>query len=405
MIKVTRKKSILVIAQFYYPEPFRITDICESLAQAGYEVHVVTSFPNYPEGEIYPEYRHRKHQDEVVNGVRIHRCPVIPRKHGILFRMMNYYSFVFEANRYVRSKQCSTIDGDDFDLVFVNETSPILMAEPAICYSRKHDTPTLLYTLDLWPEWLSGVGIPENSLPFRYFSRVSRRIYRSMDRILVSSQSYTARLHERFAIDDRVVDYLPQYAEDLFQPSEKHMHGGPTHILFAGNIGVMQGMDTVVDAANNLKEEDVIIDIVGDGSELEHLKSKVNRLRLPNIIFHGRHDVSEMPQFYNQADAMLVTLTANPAISLTLPGKVQSYMAAGKPIIGAVNGEANLVISEAQCGYCGPAEDASKLAENIRRFIEDNDVEQQGYNARKYYEKHFTKKNFMRHLTAVIDHI
>lgn len=397
------KKSILVIAQFYYPEPFRITDICESLVGDGYEVHVVTSFPNYPEGEIYPGYQHYAHQDEVVNGVRIHRCPMIPRKHGILFRMLNYYSFVISANRYVNSKECHTVAGGEFDIVFVNETSPILMAKPAICYSRKYGTPTLLYTLDLWPEWLAGVGISEKSLVFRYYSRVSGKIYRSMDRVLASSQSYIARLHQRFQIDNQFMEYLPQYAEELFKPCSVSERGSTTNILFAGNIGVMQGLNTVVNAAVMLVNDNVMIHIVGDGTELEHLKSMARELNLKNITFHGRHDVSEMPAYYAKADAMLVTLLANPAISLTLPGKVQSYMAAGKPIIGAINGEAQRVIQDAQCGYCGPAGDAKQLAENIRRFVQEDKSETQGRNARTYYEAHFTKRHFMQHLTDVID--
>lgn len=399
----SEKKKILVVAQYYYPEPFRVTDICEELVKNGYEVKVVTCFPNYPEGEIYEGYTHLAHQDEVVNGVDVHRCSVIPRKHGIFFRMLNYYSFVRQATRYIRSNDCVSKSGENFDLVFVNQTAPVLMAQPAISYSRKYHVPILMYTLDLWPEWLSGVGIGESTPPFQYYKHVSKKIYSAMDRIVVSSRAYTKRLYDRFNISQSKMEYLPQYAEDLFTPSSLRTETQQTNLLFAGNVGVMQSLDTVIRAAKILAQDNVIIHIVGDGSELEHLKALQETLDVKNVIFHGRHDVSEMPAFYEQADAMLVTLIANPSISLTLPGKVQSYMAAGKPIIAAADGETQLVIKDAKCGYFGPAEDAEELAGNIKLFINEDKAQLLGKNARDYYEKNFSKAKFMQHFMRIVD--
>lgn len=164
--------------------------------------------------------------------------------------------------------------------------------------------------------------------------------------------------------------------------------------MFAGNIGAIQSVETVIKAAEMLKSEPVKFHIVGGGTDLERLQELGKGLE--NIVFYGRRPLEEMPEFYAKADAMLVTLAADPVLSLTLPGKVQSYMAVGKPIIGAIDGETKVVIEAAQCGYyCGKADDAAELAENIRKFINSEDRVAMGQNARKFYEYTFQEGLFM----------
>ena len=121
--------KILVVCQYYYPEPFRVKDLCEEMAKRGHEVTVVTGEPNYPEGQIYKGYENHAHADEIINGVKVHRCPIIPRKTGLVFRLLNYFSYPHEANKYIKK-----LDG--FDIVFVNQLSPVMMAEPGIKYGR-----------------------------------------------------------------------------------------------------------------------------------------------------------------------------------------------------------------------------------------------------------------------------
>lgn len=166
--------------------------------------------------------------------------------------------------------------------------------------------------------------------------------------------------------------------------------------MFAGNIGAIQSVDTIIKAAELLKNEPVRFHIVGSGTDLERLQQMGDNLE--NVIFYGRRPLEEMPKFYAMADAMLVTLQADEVLSMTLPGKVQSYMAVGRPIIGAIDGEMKKVIEDAKCGYCGRAEDAEELAENIRGFVKNSDKELMGKNAREYYEKHFEQGKFMDRL-------
>lgn len=393
------KKKILVICQYYKPEPFRISDICEEMVRRGHEVQVVTGYPNYPEGILYEGYGKGKHIDEVINGVKVHRCFTIPRETGAVKRLMNYYSYAASSTAYVLSKECAASDGKPFDVVFCNQLSPVMMADAAIAYKKKHKIPVIMYCLDLWPESLIAGGITRKSVIYKCFRHVSKRIYRQMDKILITSRMFTGYLEDEFGIKKDEIEYLPQYAEGIFERIPAREEDGVFNFMFAGNIGAVQSVETIIKAAKLLKDKSVKFHIVGGGTDLDRLQQMSSELE--NVVFYGRRPLKEMPQFYAKADAMLVTLAKDPVLSLTLPGKVQSYMAVGKPIIGAIDGETKEVIEDAQCGYCGKAEDAGELAENIRKFVkEDTDRIGMGQNARKYYEENFEEKLFMDKLES-----
>ena len=380
---------ILVVCQYYKPEPFRVADICEALAAQGHTVTVVTGTPNYPEGEIYPGYEGTAHRAEIVNGVRVHRCPIHPRKRGALHRFWNYYSFVFASKRYLSRLE------EDFDVVLVNQLSPVMMAEGALQWAKRHGKKTVLYCLDLWPESLSAGGVRPGSLIYRVFWHISRRIYRRANAIAVTSQGF----EDYF----RTTLKLPQYAEELFDRlPDAQPHLGVFNAVFAGNIGEMQSVETIIEAVRKLSGRlGIQFHIVGDGVRLDTCRRLAEGL--PNVTFYGRRDVSEMPGFYAMADVMLVTLRSDPTLSLTLPGKVQSYLAAGKPVVGAINGETAAVVADANCGVCVAAEDAAALAEALASLADTPErLRTYGENARRYYEAHFRREVFFEKLTDVL---
>lgn len=387
------KKKILVICQYYKPEPFRISDICEEMVRRGHEVHVVTGYPNYPEGVLYKGYGKGEHIDEVVNGVKIHRCYTIPRQTGMLKRILNYYSYAISSTAYIRSKKCKTLDGKPYDVVFCNQLSPVIMSSAAIAYKKKYNVPVVMYCLDLWPESLIAGGIKRSSMIYKYFHSVSKKIYCSMDRIFVTSRMFSDYLQKEFEICKEKIEYLPQYAEGIFEVLEPKQDNGMIDLMFAGNIGTAQSVETIIKAAKILSNEPVRFHIVGSGTELKHLKNISKGLE--NVYFYGRRPLKDMPEMYKKADAMLITLQADPILSMTLPGKVQSYMAVGKPIIGAIDGETEKIILDASCGYCGKAEDEEELAKNIKKFIKNPNRILMGKNARDYYEKYFEQERFM----------
>lgn len=389
--------KILVVCQYYKPEPFRISDICEALVEAGHEVTIVTGTPNYPEGETYPGYEKSAGTDSLIGGVRVHRCYTIPRKTGALYRMLNYFSFAWSSARYLNKVT------EEYDVVFVNQLSPVMMAQGAIRYARKWDKKVVLYCLDLWPESLQAGGIRKGSLIYNVFLAISNKIYCSVDRILITSKGFAPYLNDYIGVE-QVCGYLPQYAEASFDDVPDYaLHDGPFHFMFAGNIGEMQSVDTIIDAARELKEDGrIVFDIVGDGSTLRHCKQLAEGLE--NVVFHGRKPVEKMPFYYAKADAMLVTMKDNPEIALTLPGKVQSYMAAGRTIIGAIGGETAQVIHDAGCGICVAPENGQALAAAIKDILDNSKkMEQYAGNSRAYYKNHFTKKVFMNNLISELE--
>lgn len=389
---------ILVVCQHYKPEPMRITDICEELVKRGNDVTALTGVPNYPMGIIYEGYRHGQRRKEVINGVKVIRSFTIGRRTGAFWRILNYFSYAISAS--IKAGKL----GDQFDVVFVNQTSPVMMAWPGIRYKKKYKKKLVVYCMDLWPESLEAGGIKKGSPVYKLFHWISEKTYKQADRLLVTSRTFNKYFEEEFGMNPEEIVYLPQYAEDLFSNLEINTDKEKTpddeyNFVFAGNVGKAQSVETIIEAANLLKDKkNIKFHIVGNGSALEHCKEMAKEYGLTSVTFHGRKPVEEMPKYYAMADAMLITMFDNEMISKTLPGKVQTYMAAGKPIIGAINGEARRVIKEAKCGICGPAEDGSKLAENLLEFINSVKKKNMAFNARAFYEKNFTKELFMKKL-------
>ena len=383
--------KILVVCQHYWPEPYPLPDLCEELVRRGHTVDLLTDVPNYPMGITYPEYKKGARRREEHNGVHILRTFTIARRHNAVFRLLNYYSYA------ISSSCCAKRLREDYDVVFANQTSPVMMSSAAFAYAKKHGKKVVLYCMDLWPACLAAGGIGESSPIYKFFGWESRRLYNKADRILITSSMFREYLVQQHGVDNEKISYLPQYAAaqfDKIAPSDSNKK--TVDLMFAGNVGAAQSLTTVLQAAEMLQNNRQLRwHIVGDGSELSRLQKLAAEKKLDCVVFHGRKPPEEMPRYYAMADAMLVTLTADRFISLTLPGKVQTYMAAGKPVIGSGNGEIPHVIEAARCGFCAPAEDAGALAEVVLRFLEYPDRSSLGRNARAYYEKHFTRKNFM----------
>lgn len=389
--------NILVVCQYYYPEPFRISDICEALAARGHSVTVVTGTPNYPEGKIYPGYENGAKSDEVIRGVRVHRCPIVPRKTGAAYRFLNYYSFPLASRKYLRSLK------EDFDVVFVNQLSPVMMAEAGIDWAKRHGKRCVLYCLDLWPESLLVGGIRPDSAIYRFFLKISKSIYRRVDALAVSSHGFLPYFRDALGMDDSKIRYIPQYAENLFDDIDAAQTEKETvDFLFAGNIGNLQSVETIVEAARILKDDEKIrFHIVGGGISLERCRTLAQGL--DNITFYGRQDLSKMPEYYSMADVMMISMVRDPGMSMNFPGKVQSYMAAGKPVAASLDGETARILADADCGLSSPAEDPEGFVQVVRKLAADPELRARfGRNARKYYDDNFRKEVFVDRLAELL---
>lgn len=391
--------KILVVSQHYYPENFRITDICETLVKTGHQVDVICGLPNYPEGEVLADYKHKKNREQVINGVNIHRCFEIGRGHSKIKLFLNYYSVCLSMLRKAKRTK------EKYDLVFINQLSPVMQAWAGIAYAKKHKVPCIMYCYDLWPDSLAAGGIGKNNPVFKYFYKVSNKCYKKVDKLLVTSKSFVEYFTDYHHIDKDKIYYLPQFCEDLYSEvvSNNQKDNNEFNYVFAGNVGKMQSVETIIEAANLIKDDKSIkIHIVGDGSNLDNCKKLVQEYGLNNVVFYGRKPIEEMPKFYSMADAMLVTLSKNDVISKTLPGKVQSYMAAGKPIIAAIDGECQEILTESKCGFVCDSEDYESLS---RLFIEfkTSNIEELKENSLNYFKENFTKDIFFDNLIKIIN--
>ena len=397
--------KILFVCQHYKPEPFRLSDICEDLVRKRHEVSVLAGIPNYPEGKIYADYRHSKKRREIIEGVTIYRTYTIPRKKSVVYRLLNYFSFAISSTIGVLLGKYKTKDGSNFDCVFVNQLSPVMMAWAGMVYKNKYKKPLFLYCMDVWPDSLTVGGVKQDGLIFKLFKFISKQVYRASDYIFVTSPSFKNYFVKQFDILEQKITYLPQYAEDLFIPDESKVNKESVDLTFAGNIGKAQNLETILKAASLIEKnadlpKKIHFHFVGDGTELLSMKSLAHELGLENVSFYGRRSLEEMPTFYKKSDAMLVSLIGNSIVSRTIPGKVQSYMAAGKPIIGAISGDTKTILEDAKCGFVSPEQDVEQLAQNICEFSMLSTEEQRelGKQARCYYEKHFSKEQFMTQL-------
>lgn len=392
--------KLLVVCQYFHPEQFRVNDICFELVRRGHEVTVLTGLPNYPQGVVDARYRWFRNRRETVEGVRVVRSWLLGRGKGALRLALNYLSFALS------SAWKALFMKTDFDLILVYQLSPVTMALPAILMKRRAKN-LALYCFDLWPESVASAGFSNDSALYRVLLRLSRWIYSKADTVFASSLLFERYFRETLQLDVPVV-HLPIYAEALFDEIPLKTPGETLDLLFAGNVGEMQSVDTIIRAAAELKDEPdlahVRFHIVGDGSALERCRGLAAELGAENVLFHGQHPVEEMPRFYAQADAFLVTLKKNEAISYTLPGKVQSYLAAGRPIIGAVDGETRALVERFDCGVCVPAEDWRALADAIRRFAADRGAHAtMGRNARKCSEEQFSRGRFFPRLEDLLE--
>jgi glycosyltransferase involved in cell wall biosynthesis len=387
--------KILVVCQYYYPEQFRINEICEQLVKDGNSVTVLTGLPNYPTGVIPTEYRNGKKRNELINGVNVIRCFEIGRKQGFLGMTANYISYMLSASvKAIFMKK-------DLDIILIYQLSPITMALPGVLLKKISKKPLYLYCCDIWPESMKNIVANEKNVIYKIVNKFSKYIYTNCDQISVTSKPFIDYLGKQHMVPVERISYIPQHSEELYLDKTFTQSNDIIDFVFMGNIGIAQDIDCILNAAEMIKDVAKFkIHFVGDGSYLEKSKAIVKQKEIENlVIFHGRYPFEKMKDFYEIADACLLTLRADNLVGMTMPSKLQGYMAAGKPVIAAIDGAAREVILESNCGICVKASDSEALAMAMKDFILDNDKYKAcGENGREYFKLHFTKDIFMKKL-------
>jgi glycosyltransferase involved in cell wall biosynthesis len=392
-----KKKHILVISQYFYPEQFRINDMCTEWVKRGYKVTVVTGIPNYPQGDFFDGYDKQHNRTETWNGINIVRLSISPRKTGSVNMAKNYFSFVWSGFWWNLNTKIKA------DYVFCFEVSPMTQALVAVWYAKKIKVPCYLYVQDLWPENVKIVTGIYNPVVIKPIEAMVSYIYKHCTHIFGTSPSFVKEIQKRCK-DNGKVSYWPQYAEEFYVPVDKAEaiascpeipNDDSFKVCFTGNIGQAQGLEILPQAAKLLKDENVKFIIVGDGRNRDNFEKAIKENEVEEKFkLVGRHPAEKIPVMLGCCDAAFLSFQKEELWTKTIPAKLQSYMACGMPIIGAAEGETKRVVSEAACGFCSEIGNAEGLAKNIKSMLK-MDIAEMSKNSRTYFESHFLKEKLM----------
>lgn len=364
--------KILVVSQYFWPENFRINDLVKELINRGHEVTVLTGEPNYPEGKIFPEYRKNPGSYRIFGGAVVVRIPLFPRGTGVVRLALNYLSFAVSASFLGSWK----LRGQTFDVIFVCQPSPVTVGIPAAILRKVKSAPMLFWVLDLWPETLHAVGVVRSTLMLKWIGALVSWIYGQCDVILAQSKSFIPQIRSRCRAQSRI-EYFPSWsdvqvdADETAPAPEVPARRDVLTVMFTGNIGEAQDFPAILQAAELLKTEPrVRWVIVGDGRRADWVKREVERRDLfVSVLLTGRFPLERMPSFYLHADVLLVSLKDEPIFAMTIPGKLQAYLAMGKPVLAMLNGEGADIVKTGGAGLVCPAGDGQALAGAIQTLL------------------------------------
>ena len=402
---------ILLVTQYFWPEEFPINDFVMGLKDRGHEVKILTGMPNYPSGRFFAGYGMLGPTRDNYGGIPVRRVPLIPRGKGQgRHLLLNYFSFVFFGcllgPLYYRER---------FDCIFVYEPSPVTVGLPALVLKKMTGAPIFFWIQDLWPETLSAIGAVRSGWILNLVGKLVRFIYNGCDLLLVQSRSFVQAVKE-YGVGEEKIRYFPNTAEALYRPIgtptlvlEGDKLPGSFRIMFAGNIGAAQDFATILDAAERLRNiPEIHWVILGDGRLRPWVAEQVEKRGLQSTVhLLGRHPKEKMPDFFAQADALLVTLKKEEIFALTIPSKVQAYLACGRPVIAALEGEGQRVIEEAGAGLVVEPENPEKLAEAVQTMynIPKSDRREMGARGRDYFNDHFDRTKLFEKLEGWMQEI
>ncbi len=403
--------KLLVVSQYFWPEPFRINDICDGLVARGHQVDVLTSLPNVPQGTFYAGYGWCQKGPTEHNGVRIDRVRVVPRgKGGGLRWILNCGSFALNSLLHLPK-----LRKQGYDAIFVFENSPVSQILPAKRLAKKMGIPNIIFVLDIWPEsmyFLLGMGEDGRQSPLKKMSyNLSKWLYQSGDMLLISSEGFAEKLRS-MGIDGEI-RFFPNYAElprtsenAVISRGELGIHDADFVVGFAGNVGKAQGLDKLVAAASRDSDGNRKYLVVGDGSELAVLRQFAQDAGVADrFVFTGWVDGADVPGYLACCDAVLVSLENHEVLNLTVPAKLQTYMNAAKPVIAFLNGAGADVVNAANCGVTAKAGDVDALCAAMDKLAckSKSELALLGENGRRYCAQHYDREMILDKLVQYLE--
>ncbi len=387
----SQKQKILFICQNFWPENFRSTDVVNNLVNSGYEIEVLTSNPNYPEGKIYKNYKWYNSKSEMYkNKFLVHRVPTIPRgRSSFLLIFFNYLAFIIFGSIFGILK----FKNKKFDYVMVFASSPIFQVYIGLVLKIfKQKTKLVTWVQDLWPENLIALNIIKNKFYINIINYLTTRIYKSSDILIAQSKSFKKILNKR---SKKKVYFIPNYAELFSKQNSRTKVRGKFIIVYAGNLGKAQKLLTLLKSAKKLKKNKrVIFKIFGDGIEYMKLKKFKKDNKINNVTFYGKVSNNRIHKEFKNSDALFLSLAQDKFLNYTIPAKLQTYFSIGKPIIASASGETKKIVLESKAGFCSAPEKDILLYKNILKLINlnKNSLKTLEKNSKKYFLKNFSNE-------------
>jgi glycosyltransferase involved in cell wall biosynthesis len=403
--------KILIITEHFWPENFRINDLSEALFLQGYEVDVLTGYPNYPEGKIYEGYKNIAWSSEKHKEINIFRVPIIPRMGGSAISLFfNYISFVISASfRLIFLKK-------KYDHIFVFESSPITVCLPALFNKiiLRRKVPISMWVLDLWPDYFfDTLGIKKGFLLSNALDFLCKTIYKNCTYILIQSPAFKNSIL-RLVPHHKNIIFFPNWSESIFLrdfPIKDTQHDKKI-FMFAGNIGRLQNLFEVIKAFHLLKKRKLNfsvqfeLQLVGDGSALTELKELTNQLDLTTEVkFMGSYPLEEMPYLYSEVDFLLISLIPGSTFENTIPGKLQTYMASKKPIVGYIGGETHKILTSINKNFCVNPPNIEDFVDVLEYSLEADNEIIEDYTSQlfNFYEQNFSREQALKKLKSIFN--
>ncbi len=400
--------KILIVTQYFWPENFKINDIVFDLSERGHQITVLTGLPNYPEGKVYKSFKDNPDDFKQYANAHIIRVPMLPRGDSSIQLALNYFSFALSATLFGAYR----LRKHDFDVIFVFEPSPVTVGIPASFIRWIKKAPVVFWVQDLWPETLQAVGVIQSKVIISIIAGLVRYIYRHCDLILAQSKSFIPQI-KKYTDNRTKVIYLPNWAENIFDLSEVvhakevPIQQGSFDVMFAGNIGEAQDFPSILAAAELIKSyTNIRWLIVGDGRMADWVANEIEIRNLQHsVLMLGRYSGDRMPSFFKHAKVLLVSLKDELIFSMTIPGKIQSYLASGRPVLTMLNGEGASIIIESGSGIACPAGDAQALADSVLKLsiMSACELEEMGRKGLEYSNREFNRSSLISTLEQLLE--
>ena len=379
--------KILLITQWFDPEPtFKGLLFAKELIKNGHEVEVITGFPNYPGGKVYDGYKIKSLQKECMEGVDVARVALYPsHDSSALKRVLNYGSF------FVTSLFFGLFKAKKADVIYAYNP-PLTTTLSAVIFGKIRKIPVIIDIQDLWPDTLTATGMLNNKVALNIISKLCNFTYRGAKEIVVLSPGFKNRLIERGVPEDKITvihNWCDETALSGVTPNSNCLPDNGFNIVFAGNIGKAQGVESIVDAAEIVSANKLNVNIifVGDGISVAGAKQRVAEKKLTNVFFIPRVPMSQVGEILSASDALLVHLNDNDLFKITIPSRTQAYLAAGKPILMGVSGDASDLIEQSKAGFVCKPNNPQSLANAIDELVglSPEELTIKGENAKSFY--------------------